>query len=412
MEKRIPFPITLLFILNIIWAFNINAQWIKQPLGIISDLAYVEAKSPSLCYISDDANKIIWKTTNSGYSWFSLQIPSGYQFTGFMYFLDASTGFVDFQQSGADKLFKTTNGGLNWIEIVFNTSYHGPIYFLNNNTGWAYFADKLYKSINGGINWTIINSTPFYGIGGLKFLNESTGYYNAQNLYKTTNGGVNWFTHSVLYIYNIQYVDSNVFYYIRYQNTTSSINKTTNGGLNWITQYQTLANTYLYNLKFYNINTGWAVGTKGLVLHTTNGGLVWSFQPSNDTNDLNNISFSDRYNGWIVGEKGTVLHTSNGGSVFVNNINTEIPISYSLKQNYPNPFNPTTNIKFAIPNSSGVKITVFDVRGKEAEVLVNETLQAGTYQTEWDASAYPSGVYFYKIQTGDFSETKKMMLVR
>jgi len=59
-----------------------------------------------------------------------------------------------------------------------------------------------------------------------------------------------------------------------------------------------------------------------------------------------------------------------------------------------------------------VKITVFDVTGKEVAVLVNETLQAGTYQTDWDASAYSSGVYFYRMVTDGFSETRKMMLVR
>lgn len=100
-------------------------------------------------------------------------------------------------------------------------------------------------------------------------------------------------------------------------------------------------------------------------------------------------------------------------------INGSIPNEYKLYNNYPNPFNPTTKIKFDLPKSTDVKISVFDVTGKEVSVLVNEKLQAGTYQTEWDASAYPSGVYFYKIQvhhggssTGDFNETKRMMLVK
>ena len=80
--------------------------------------------------------------------------------------------------------------------------------------------------------------------------------------------------------------------------------------------------------------------------------------------------------------------------------------------NYPNPFNPMTKIKFDLPKSSGVRITVFDVTGKEVAVIVNETLQAGSYQTEWDASAYPSGVYFYRMQADGYTETKRMTLIK
>lgn len=112
--------------------------------------------------------------------------------------------------------------------------------------------------------------------------------------------------------------------------------------------------------------------------------------------------------------------TSGTGGTLINNCTTigiqpvsnVIPNNFSLLQNYPNPFNPVTKISFEIPKSSVVKISVFDVTGKEVAVLVNETLRAGTYQTDWNANAYSSGVYFYRIQAGEFSETKRMMLVR
>lgn len=100
------------------------------------------------------------------------------------------------------------------------------------------------------------------------------------------------------------------------------------------------------------------------------------------------------------------------GTTGVRAIENSIPDKYELYSNYPNPFNPTTNIKFAIPKSSEVKITVYDILGNEAAVLVNEQLQAGTYQTDWDASRYSSGVYFYRIQAGDFTETKRMTLIK
>ena len=96
----------------------------------------------------------------------------------------------------------------------------------------------------------------------------------------------------------------------------------------------------------------------------------------------------------------------------ITNISNEIPKQFSLSQNYPNPFNPVTNIKFQLPNAGFVKLTVFDLLGREIETLVNEDLTAGTYKVDCNASKYSSGVYFYKIQVGDFSDVKKMMLVK
>jgi len=98
--------------------------------------------------------------------------------------------------------------------------------------------------------------------------------------------------------------------------------------------------------------------------------------------------------------------------IYIKQLGTEIPGSYFLHQNYPNPFNPLTNIKFEIPKSSSVKISVFDISGKEIETLVNQNLKPGAYETSWNASKFSSGIYFCKIQAGEFTQTKKMVLVK
>ena len=89
-----------------------------------------------------------------------------------------------------------------------------------------------------------------------------------------------------------------------------------------------------------------------------------------------------------------------------------IPEAFKLFQNYPNPFNPVTNIKFDIPKSSFVELTVFNLLGSKVEVLVSRVLEAGNYTVDWDASQYTSGIYFYKINAGNFSQTKKMTLIK
>ncbi len=100
------------------------------------------------------------------------------------------------------------------------------------------------------------------------------------------------------------------------------------------------------------------------------------------------------------------------GITGIQNTNSEIPVSYNLSQNYPNPFNPTTNIKFSIPSTELVKLVVFDVLGREVATLVNEVKNAGNYTADFDASHLSSGVYFYRLESGNFIQTKKMLLVK
>jgi hypothetical protein len=121
---------------------------------------------------------------------------------------------------------------------------------------------------------------------------------------------------------------------------------------------------------------------------------------------------------YCTGAAGTNPPTWNNGANFTVNVLTginqieETAVSYSLAQNFPNPFNPTTNISFSIPKEGLVKISIYDITGRVVTELVNENLAAGKYNTTWDASKYSSGVYFYKIQAGEFTEMKKMTLIK
>jgi len=91
---------------------------------------------------------------------------------------------------------------------------------------------------------------------------------------------------------------------------------------------------------------------------------------------------------------------------------TEVPKKYSLEQNYPNPFNPATKIQFQVPQSGDTKIIVYDALGKEITTLVDMFIKSGVYEVNWDASLYPSGVYFYRLEINNFSETKRMILLK
>jgi len=96
----------------------------------------------------------------------------------------------------------------------------------------------------------------------------------------------------------------------------------------------------------------------------------------------------------------------------IHNYSVEIPKEYALMQNFPNPFNPTTNIRFDIPKNGFVKLVVYDLLGKEVATLIDKNLQAARYVVDFNAEMLPSGMYFYKIQAGDFVSIKKMTLIK
>ncbi|MCB0728560.1 MAG: T9SS type A sorting domain-containing protein, partial [Ignavibacteriae bacterium] len=99
-------------------------------------------------------------------------------------------------------------------------------------------------------------------------------------------------------------------------------------------------------------------------------------------------------------------------TVGVSTFTSEIPFTYSLQQNYPNPFNPSTNLKFGISDMGFVTLKVYNALGNEIITLVNENLSPGFYDINWNASGYPSGVYYYTLKSGNFTETKKMFLLK
>ena len=96
----------------------------------------------------------------------------------------------------------------------------------------------------------------------------------------------------------------------------------------------------------------------------------------------------------------------------INSVSSSIPDKFRLEQNYPNPFNPSTQLEFGISDLGFVSLRVFNALGKEVAVLVNETLSPGSYKTEFNGANYPSGIYYYKLEAGNFSEVRKMILLK
>jgi len=182
-----------------------------------------------------------------------------------------------------------------------------------------------------------------------------------------------------------------------------------------------------YNNTFFVVGgdtNGTAVKNTKVYCYNVSGNL-WFNQILNNPNAVSNMMnavtakcISDTVRLFQPGGYTTVATNSfvvtgcNGTFTGIENISGLVPHNYNLSQNYPNPFNPKTLIEFSIPKSGNVKIAVFDILGREVSVLVNDFLTAGSYTVDFDASNFSSGVYFYSLRSGDFTATKKMMLVK
>ncbi len=344
----------------------------------------------------------LMKSTDGGNSWQKIDSINTYRSVKFK---DENTGAIM-----SDNFFSTTtNGGATWIKNTYNAYSFISAFFVSANT-WYVFGGAIFKTTNSGLNWNMINP-PSSLLNSAYFTDINTGYLAGTSLYKTTNGGVNWFTSSTslpagkIYFINSTtgwaYNDYNIF-------------KTTNSGANWETQFS--QEFYQMNsINFVNSLTGFCAANAygiGRILKTTNGGSNWFHDFPYYSHYLNALSFINPNTGWAAGEGETILKTTTGGSVFVAQISSKLPDKFYLSQNYPNPFNPNTNIEFSLPQKSFVKLKVFDLLGRDIANLVNENLSAGSYKYDFNASALTSGIYFYKLETDNFSETRKMVLVK
>ncbi|MBL7129425.1 MAG: T9SS type A sorting domain-containing protein [Ignavibacteria bacterium] len=446
MKKLIPILI-LLFISNVALS---QLGWVVYPTGvngILRDVYFINANTG---WVVGDTTAV-FKTTNGGLNWTKQYIY--YIIDTKIYsvkFINANTGFAaGGQHSGFYEffyayIFKTTNGGINWNTLYSNggSSWHfneilpfdeSTIFATTEGTTGFESRGGVFKSTNGGLSFDM--SVSYGQSNSVSFINPQTGWASAfywddvgtkiTYILKTTNAGTNWnqqFRDSNDYtspIPEIQFVNENTGFAIGgYNPPGTRFYKTTNGGTNWsTTDYPHAKSSTLFFLDQYTgwIGGGWWGTDTSVIDYTSNGGLSWIPQKKNFYTRVNSLYFINSLTGWAALHNGNIMKTTTGGFVSVSNIGNEIPTEYKLHQNYTNPFNPTTNIRFDIPRSSHVKLTIYDALGREVVALVNEKLSAGSYEVDWNGSGYPSGIYFYRFEVNngkDFKQVKRMVLVK
>ena len=356
----------------------------------------------------------LMKTTDGGNNWIDRSDSSSTSFYD-IYFLDENTGWTCGYK---EKILKTTDGGNNWfLQYLSIDRRLTAIYFYDHNTGWAAGTGKVLRTTDGGNNWT--RHTGFSEMFSMSFTNQNTGWvvgYGGR-AQKTTNSGLNW---TIIPIGTSASLNS-VFFISQSTGWIAGSNltllKTTDGGENWINQSFGLPFCNIMSISFANENEGYAVGfenNSGVVFHTTNGGMIWKYSDNGPSTSL----FSVHYNlssglFYTVGEFGSILRSEDSVITdFQENNFLSVPEGFYLSQNYPNPFNPKTIINYQLSMFNFVSIKVYDVLGNEVASLVNGKQNAGYYSVEFDGSGFASGVYFYKLEAGEFSETKRMVILK
>ncbi|MBL8006428.1 MAG: choice-of-anchor J domain-containing protein [Ignavibacteria bacterium] len=347
--------------------------------GISGDVynIYALSATDALCTTSPAAT-FIYKTTNGGTTWTQVYTLAG-GFINAIHMVSATEGYAEGDPVGGKwTIVKTTDGGNTWArmatepaQVGTEAGWNNALYIIGTNIWFGTNATKVYHSTDMGVTWTSGATTGTVNSYGVHFNNPTTGLAGGPAMVVTTHGGTSYSAATA-------------------PGTTGNLNGIEGAGTDW-----------------------WALRSDANIYRSTNGAANWTTaytQAGAVFQDIDFVDVGGCPKGWAVGNAGAVarMQTITG----ISNYNNEIPASFNLKQNYPNPFNPTTNINFSLPKSGLVTLKVYDMVGKEVATLVNEVKSAGNYIVGFNASNLPSGAYFYRIESGNFTDTKKMLLIK
>jgi photosystem II stability/assembly factor-like uncharacterized protein len=338
---------------------------------------------------------------------------------------------------------RTTNGGQNW-SVVFNTGgtagfFNGVVFSRINpqigiaesdppsGAGGSFY---LQMTTNGGANWTLQNPTGVTGNASGQnslFIIDNLFYGFGLNLtariYITSNGGTSWYGGNLgvsgTFTSASAFSDTKLVGIAATSASFPNVARTTDGGTTWSPVSLGGSGTTTNSaLKWINgTNTVYFVGqiaASGNIYKSTTGGTSWAPMTTAQINifHFDFIRVGTTVTGFAVSPAGTVYKLSEPVVTSVSSENNSIPSEYKIEQNYPNPFNPSTIIKYSVPKTSFVTVKVYDVTGKLVESLLSENKNAGNYEINFNGAKYSSGVYYYTMQAGNYTETKKMILVK
>jgi photosystem II stability/assembly factor-like uncharacterized protein len=421
---------SIYFLLHPATFFAQSQPWKQLQSPVDVTLRYLSFVDSLTGWAAGEAGTII-RTTDGGDTW-EVQNSTVETFISDIFFLDKDLGWATTIEDVFpfnSIIIKTTNGGEVWIAENFSDSseYIRTIFFIDSLKGFV-GGSYIGYTLDGGNSWISaeVDSNMYsdYPVYNFNFLNGQFGYAcggffdQAGVLWRTTNSGINWFAQrvSIDVVFDVHIFDlTNAITLSGDPEERFPVSKinTTDSGLSWVSDSLSFRGLS-FAIDFRTYNEGWSASGYKFLL-TTNRGETWSEFETPDSTIIFDLQFTDPRNGYAVGLNGAILKfdpTLAGTETFPLN-----PGNFILYQNYPNPFNPATSIRYAISSRQFVTLKIYDVLGNELFTLVNEELTAGEYEVEFFVGHgsmldIASGIYFYRLQTGSFIQTKKMIYLK
>lgn len=396
-------------------------NWNLQTSGVTAILNCIRVVDNNIAWAAGDSGVVI-RTIDGGISWTS--VGGGYLDENIIWNIDAvneNIAFVTLTPSSTTYLYRTTNGGVDW-QIVYlqNGGFINDIHMIDQLNGIAY-GDPV------GGKWTVIRTTDG-GATWNRIMTEPTPngseigiYYNSlcvtdslhiwflgeQRVYKSSDGGLTWTSSATPNYFTSIWFNNDS---IGMSSSNSNAGLSIDSGITW-TQVSIPGPGNYYSLAGSGTRDFWYV-SHGYIYHTKDYGTSWTEElvTFDQFFAIDFVTIGQTAIGYTGGTNGSLARFE--GTISSANPMPNTISKYSLDQNYPNPFNPTTTIKFSIPNKQNVAIKVFDALGRIVLNLYDEETSPGTYELKIDGSELSSGIYFYRLQAGNFIETKKMILLK
>jgi photosystem II stability/assembly factor-like uncharacterized protein len=407
----------------------------------VSKLATTGGIGNNLCMHPTDRNSLfvmygnrVYVSRDKGDNWTQISTTSLGTSAHSFYVSPTDTNiWVAAIESSTDKVIRTTDYGVTWSIIMSQnfSNYGQPLEMDQNNPSTFYFAPDgggFYKSTNFGLTFTEISGAyPFrspcdiivmYDSSNVIFVADGVTGSGLGQIFKSNNGGVNWTSvqtnssSSEIPVLTNSVFDRSTMYATNWSG--GNIYKTTNYGDNWV-------------LFRTNSSSGWGGDIckedPTLILTGSYGSSTY-LSTDNGANFSTYSSGGGAGAGMIVPDRSTLINMMTGGlykmnisysvvtEVSENTISNITPKSFNLYQNYPNPFNPSTRIKFDLPKSGIVKLSIYDNLGREIQTLTDGYKNSGEYEINFDGNKLSTGVYFYRLTTSEFTVTKRMLLVK
>jgi photosystem II stability/assembly factor-like uncharacterized protein len=424
-----PMIVHLLIAFSLIGLSSSHAQWIQQNSGMSAKMSDVVMLSASTA-IAVGRDGSILRTTNAGTTWIDVAAPLSYiQPWSGLSFYDTTNGIV-VGDHGA--VLTTSNGGRNWIwhqvpegRKCLSALHVGPgSVYVGADSGWMFNtsdtartwrSEKIsicpIRSVFSYRGPTILGVSKYaltpYSLctqyvvpppsWGQSILSGFQGLGSEAFDAEFCNGGGSGF---------IVGVQGDL-------RAAPTILRKTMSDTGWRSVPTGIyRDGSLLGVSAPSANVIYVCGSNGMMYRSSNGGDSWMDQTLTTRRNINAIFFFDETHGFAVGDSGLILHTTNGGLTSIGDQRGSLPTTYGLGQNYPNPFNPATNIEFRIVNYGFVSLKIYDLLGKEITALVSEALSPGCYSRRWNAEGLSGGVYFYRLQAGSYTETKRLLLLK